>query len=45
MCEACADKMEGCCSNACMHAEGKRTYNGTGFYSKPPVELAMKGIK
>jgi len=45
MCEACADKMEGCCSNACMHAEGKRIYNGTGFYSKPPVELAMKGIK
>ncbi|MBU3662447.1 MAG: rhodanese-related sulfurtransferase [Bacteroidetes bacterium] len=38
MCEACAIEMEGCCSEPCTHAPGKRVYNGTGFYSRPPVE-------
>ncbi|GAB1448742.1 rhodanese-related sulfurtransferase [Bacteroidota bacterium] len=43
MCETCSDEMEGCCSTACQSAPGKRAYNGTGFYSKPPVEVASRG--
>lgn len=39
MCEDCSNEMEGCCSTECMHNEGKRPYNGTGFYAKPPVEM------
>lgn len=42
MCEACSDEMEGCCSEPCTHAPGKRKYNGTGFYSRPPVAEACK---
>lgn len=38
MCETCSETMEGCCSQTCMQAPGKRQYNGTGFYAKPPVE-------
>ena len=38
MCEACSDAMEGACSDTCQHAPGKRAYNGTGYYVKPPVE-------
>lgn len=38
MCETCSDEMEGCCSDVCKTAPGKRAYNGTGFYAKPPVE-------
>ncbi len=41
MCEKCSEEMEGCCSEECTHAPGKRKYNGTGFYSKPPVAIAM----
>lgn len=37
MCSSCSDEMEGCCSEACTKAPGKRAYNGTGFYAKPPV--------
>lgn len=40
MCEKCSNEMEGCCSEACMHSEGKRPYNGKGFYVKPPIENA-----
>jgi UPF0176 protein len=40
MCQECSNEMEGCCSEACMKSEGKRPYNGTGFYAKPPVEDA-----
>ncbi len=42
MCETCAVEMEGCCSEPCTQAPGKRVYNGTGFYSRPPVEEACK---
>jgi len=38
MCEECSNVMEGCCSDVCYTAPGKRPYNGTGFYAKPPVK-------
>ncbi|MBC7383234.1 MAG: rhodanese-related sulfurtransferase [Bacteroidia bacterium] len=34
MCESCATEMQGCCSEACLLAPGKRVYNGTGFYAR-----------
>ncbi len=37
MCEPCAIEMEGCCSEACRKAPGKREYNGTGFYARPAL--------
>jgi hypothetical protein len=37
--------MEGCCSDECKKAPGKRGYNGTGFYAKPPVEIASLNCK
>lgn len=43
MCESCSEEMEGCCSEPCTQSPGKRQYNGTGFYSRPPVEEACKG--
>ena len=38
MCESCADKMEGACSEKCMSIPGKRPYNGTGYYTRPPLD-------
>lgn len=34
LCENCGWKMEGCCSETCMHSEHKRPYNGTGYYQR-----------
>lgn len=34
LCEDCGWKMEGCCSEACMHAPAKRIYDGTGYYQR-----------
>lgn len=34
LCEECGWKMEGCCSEACMKAPGKRAYDGTGYYQR-----------
>jgi UPF0176 protein len=34
LCEACGWKMEGCCSEACMHSPNKRVYDGTGYYQR-----------
>ncbi len=34
LCETCGWKMEGCCSEACMQAPGKRAYDGTGYYQR-----------
>jgi UPF0176 protein len=45
MCAKCSDEMEGCCSDECKKAPGKRGYNGTGFYAKPPVEIASLNCK
>lgn len=38
MCEKCANELEGACSEICKTAPGKRTYNGTGYYTRPVVE-------
>ena len=34
LCETCGWKMEGCCSEACMHSIDKRAYDGTGYYQR-----------
>jgi UPF0176 protein len=34
LCEGCGWKMEGACSEACMHAPNKRAYDGTGYYQR-----------
>jgi UPF0176 protein len=34
LCEACAEALEGCCSDACRHAEHVRVYDGTGHYRR-----------
>ena len=41
MCEACSEEMEGACSDACKVHPRKRPYNGTGYYTRPPVENLM----
>jgi UPF0176 protein len=33
-CESCGWKMDGCCSETCMASDSKRTYDGTGYYSR-----------
>jgi UPF0176 protein len=38
MCEACSEEMLGACSEACKTHPRKRAYNGTGYYTRPPVE-------
>lgn len=37
LCENCGWKMEGCCSEACMTAPAKRTYDGSGYYQREPA--------
>lgn len=37
MCESCAEEMEGACSEACKNHPRKRTYNGTGYYTRPAL--------
>lgn len=34
MCESCAEKMDGACSESCKKHPAKRPYDGTGYYSK-----------
>lgn len=34
MCEACGEKMDGACSEACKNHPKKRPYNKTGYYAK-----------
>ncbi len=34
LCESCGWKMEGCCSEACIHSADKRVYDGTGYYQR-----------
>lgn len=43
-CEECGWKMEGCCSTACMEHPRKRTYDGTGYYTKFPQEVNTEKI-
>jgi UPF0176 protein len=41
-CDACGDKMEGCCSDTCMEHPRKRVYDGTGYYVKIPQPIMAK---
>ncbi len=41
MCEKCSEEMEGACSDECKVHPRKRPYNGTGYYTRPPVEELM----
>ena len=38
MCEECGWTMEGACSDECKTHPRKREYDGTGYYSKPPID-------
>lgn len=40
-CDACGEKMEGCCSDPCMLHPRKRVYDGTGYYVKIPQPIAQ----
>ncbi|MDZ4757348.1 MAG: rhodanese-related sulfurtransferase [Bacteroidota bacterium] len=40
ICEDCGEKLEGACSETCKEHPRKRPYNGTGYYVRPPVEVA-----
>jgi UPF0176 protein len=42
MCETCSEEMQGACSDACKEHPRKRPYNGTGYYTRPPVEELNK---
>jgi UPF0176 protein len=39
MCESCSEIMDGACSDTCKTHPKKRPYNGTGYYTRPPVEV------
>jgi UPF0176 protein len=43
-CDECGDKLQGCCSEACMSNPRRRTYDGTGYYVKvpQPVKVSLK---
>jgi UPF0176 protein len=38
MCERCSEEMQGACSENCKTHPRKRPYNGTGYYTRPPLE-------
>ncbi|MEO6149812.1 MAG: rhodanese-related sulfurtransferase [Mucilaginibacter sp.] len=42
-CDACGEKTEGCCSDACQAHPRKRVYDGTGYYVKVPQPVNKKG--
>lgn len=46
-CDACGEKLQGCCCEACMEHPRKRVYDGTGYYVKvpQPVNLDKKAKK
>lgn len=39
-CDACGDKLQGCCCEACISHPRKRPYDGTGYYVKVPQPVA-----
>lgn len=43
-CDACGEKLEGCCSEACMDNPNKREYDGTGYYVKIPQPVNIEKI-
>jgi len=40
-CDACGEKMEGCCSEPCMTNPRRRQYDGTGYYVKVPQPVKV----
>ena len=32
ICDSCAEAQDGCCSDACLHSEHRRKYDGRGYY-------------
>ncbi|TDQ75469.1 oxygen-dependent tRNA uridine(34) hydroxylase TrhO [Sphingobacterium yanglingense] len=43
-CDSCGEKLEGCCSEACMESPNKREYDGTGYYVKIPQPVNIEKI-
>ncbi|MBL1410271.1 oxygen-dependent tRNA uridine(34) hydroxylase TrhO [Sphingobacterium faecale] len=43
-CDACGEKLDGCCSEACMESPNKREYDGTGYYVKTPQPVNIEKI-
>ena len=43
-CEACGDKLDGCCSTECQSVPDKREYDGTGYYVKVPQPVNIEKI-
>ncbi len=43
-CDACGEKLEGCCSNTCQTHPRKRVYDGTGYYVKIPQPVSTKTV-
>lgn len=43
-CDACGEKLDGCCSEACMESPNKREYDGTGYYVKIPQPVNIEKI-
>jgi UPF0176 protein len=44
MCESCSHEMQGACSHECKEHPRKRPYNGTGYYTRPPVDEPCLGL-
>lgn len=44
-CDACGEKLEGCCSEVCMKHPRKRVYDGTGYYVKIPQPVNVEKKK
>jgi UPF0176 protein len=40
-CDACGEKLDGCCSEACQAHPRKRFYDGTGYYVKIPMQINL----
>jgi UPF0176 protein len=43
-CDACGEKSDGCCSDACQEHPRKRPYDGTGYYVKVPQQINKKEL-
>lgn len=44
-CDACGEKMKGCCSESCMQHPRRRVYDGTGYYVKIPQPVSKEIMK
>lgn len=43
-CDACGEKLDGCCSDPCQEHPRKRPYDGTGYYVKVPQQVNKKEL-